>query len=128
MKRLLLLIATIICLAAPTAAYAYNPLQDACTANSDGNGSSNSTACPTDGSKDPITGQNGILKKASMVIATIAGIAAVIIIIVSGFQYVTSNGDAQRTVGARNTLLGAIIGLLIIIGAQAIILLVLSKL
>ncbi|HSX05973.1 MAG TPA: hypothetical protein VLF69_05885 [Candidatus Saccharimonadales bacterium] len=101
-----------------------NPLACACTT---GNGSSDSTACSA-GTGDPISGSNGILKKASLVIATLAGIAAVIIIIVGGFQFVTSNGDANKAAGARKAVIGATVGLVIIAVAEGAVILIVSKL
>ena len=49
-----------------------------------------------------------------------AGIVAVIVIIIAGFFYVTSQGEAQNVVRAKNAILGAIIGLAIIMGAFVI--------
>ncbi|MBP7774977.1 MAG: hypothetical protein KA069_00060 [Candidatus Saccharimonas sp.] len=49
-----------------------------------------------------------------------AGIVAVIVIIVAGFFYVTSQGEAQNVVRAKNAILSAIIGLAIIMGAFVI--------
>lgn len=49
-----------------------------------------------------------------------AAVIAVIVIIVAGFMYVTSGGDAAKVVKAKNTILYAVIGLVIIILAFAI--------
>jgi hypothetical protein len=61
------------------------------------------------------------------VVAIIAGISAVIMIILSGFRYVTSGGDTQKIASAKNTLIGAIVGLVIIVVARGIIVLVLKS-
>jgi len=121
MKRLAAIFATLLCLLTPAAAYAagYNPVGDACTAN--GN---KSTACTA---KDPIVGTQGILQKAATIVAWIAGIAAVIVIVVSGFMFVTAGGDAGKVASARNALIGALVGLVIVVMARAIIYLVLNK-
>ncbi len=50
----------------------------------------------------------------------IAGIIAVIAIILAGFSYVTSQGDAGRVTKAKNTILYAVIGIVIILSAFAI--------
>jgi hypothetical protein len=47
--------------------------------------------------------------------------AAVIMIIYSGFRYVTSGGDSGRVGGAKNSLIYAIIGLVIVALAQLIV-------
>jgi hypothetical protein len=124
MKRLLIALTTLFCLLMPASALAYNPLGSAC--NSSGT-AKNSAACAPNGS-DPIAGPNGVLKKASLVIASIAGIAAIIIIIVGGLQYITSDGDPQKAASARSAIIGAGVGLVIIVGSEAIITFVVSKL
>ena len=55
------------------------------------------------------------------------GIAAVIMLIVGGFRYVTSAGNAETTKAAKNTILYALIGLVIVALAQVIVNLVLNK-
>src|SRR5690606_31891708 len=49
------------------------------------------------------------------------GIAAVIMIIFGGFRYVTSNGDSGKLEQAKNTILYAVVGLLVAILAFAIV-------
>jgi uncharacterized protein (DUF2345 family) len=128
MKRLLASLLTVFCLALPATAYAFNPLSDACNSGGDNGGAASSTACASNGSQDPISGPNGILMKASLVIATLAGIAAVIIMIVAGIQYITSAGDANKAAGARSAIIGAAIGLAIVAAAEGIIVFVVRKL
>lgn len=109
--------------AAPGMAYAYNPLGSACGTS----GGGTSTACSASAS-DPITGSNGVLHRASLLLSIIAGVAAVIVIIISGFRFITSSGDPQKAAGARSALIGAIVGLIIIVLAESLVLFVLSKL
>ena len=59
-------------------------------------------------------------------ISYVAGIVAVIMILVSGFKFMTSAGDAGKTASARSTLIYAMIGLAIAALAQAIVQFVLS--
>lgn len=125
MKRLAILVATLFCLLAPSVAFAYNPLDAAC--NGHDGGKPSSTACSTNGS-DPLTGKNGVFKRISMLLAVLAGATAVIIIIVSGFQYVTANGDAQKAASARNAIIGSLVGLAIIAASTSIVIFVVSKL
>lgn len=124
MRRLLAIVATLCCLLLPATAYAFNPLSDACGA---GGGAGSSTACSSQTTTDPIAGPNGVLKKITLIIATIAGIAAVIIIIISGIRFITSNGDAQKAASARTAILQAFIGLIIIVASSGIITFVVSK-
>lgn len=51
----------------------------------------------------------------------LAGIAALILVIISGFKFVTSGGDPKQAEGARKTLTYAIIGLVVVLFSFAII-------
>ena len=50
----------------------------------------------------------------------IAGIVAVVFIIIGGVQYITASGDTGKVVKAKNTIMYSVIGLIIIILASAI--------
>ncbi len=50
-----------------------------------------------------------------------AGIIAVIFIIVGGVRYITSQGDEKGVEGAKNTILYAVIGLVVVVLAFAIV-------
>lgn len=101
-----------------------DPLSRAC--NSTTTSGSSSTCEATD--EDPITGAEGILTRATEIVATIVGVAAVIMIIIGGFKYMTSSGDPANLNSAKNTILYALIGLVIALVAQGIVLFVLRKL
>lgn len=49
-----------------------------------------------------------------------AGLVAVLVIIIAGFFYVTANGNAQTIERARNTILGAVVGLVVVMFAFVI--------
>lgn len=128
MKRLIIVFIAVLCslgLPAMASAYDPNPLTNACY--SGGGARAESPACSADG-EDPLTGPDGILKRASMILAVLASIAAVIIIIVSGLRYITANGDAQKAASARNGIVGAVIGLAIIAASTSIVVFIISKL
>jgi len=55
------------------------------------------------------------------ILSVVGGLAAVIMIIIAGFRYVTSAGNAEAAKGARQTILYAVIGLIIISFAQLIV-------
>ena len=61
------------------------------------------------------------IQKIINAIIVILGIVAVIVIIVGGVQYMTSNGDAGKVQKAKNTILYAAIGLIICVLAAAIV-------
>ena len=50
-----------------------------------------------------------------------------IMIVIGGIKYTTSNGDASAVSGAKNTILYAVIGLLVAISAYAIVNFVVAK-
>lgn len=80
--------------------------------------------CSTD---DPQTKFNTILQQAVNIFSVIVGIIAVIMIVVGGLRYITSGGDTGKVSGAKNTIIYAIVGLIIVAVAQFIVRFVLSK-
>lgn len=60
-------------------------------------------------------------------ISIAVGVAAVIMIIIGGFRYVTSGGKEESIKGAKNTILYALVGLLVVALAQIIVRFVLNK-
>jgi Type IV secretion system pilin len=51
----------------------------------------------------------------------IIGAVALLIIVVSGFRYITSGGEADKIAKAKNGVVYALVGLVIAISAQAIV-------
>jgi hypothetical protein len=64
---------------------------------------------------------NSIIATTVNVLTFVVGIAAVIMIIIAGLRYITANGDASSIQGAKNTLLYAIIGLVVVVFAQTLV-------
>ncbi|HEY4963498.1 MAG TPA: pilin [Candidatus Saccharimonadales bacterium] len=64
---------------------------------------------------------NNVAAEAIRVLAYIIGIASVLMIMFSGFKFITANGDPQAVSTARNTLIYAIIGLVVAVLAQFIV-------
>ena len=56
------------------------------------------------------------------------GILSVIMIIFSGFRYITSAGDASKTKSAQSTLTYSVVGLIVAIMAYAIVNMVINRL
>lgn len=77
--------------------------------------------CVEKGSGDPISGDGGVLIKISNIIAFVAGIAATIMIIIGGIKYVLSDGDSGKISSAKSTIIGALIGLIIVVIARTLI-------
>lgn len=68
-----------------------------------------------------------LIKTIVNIISILVGAIAVIMIIVGGFRYVTSGGKQESVSGAKNTILYAIIGLVIVALAQIIVHFVLNN-
>ena len=70
---------------------------------------------------------NKLLTEIINVISVVVGIIAVIMIIFAGFRYITSGGASDKVGNAKNTILYALIGLVIVALAQLIVKFVLNK-
>jgi Type IV secretion system pilin len=68
-----------------------------------------------------------IIKLIINIFSLIVGVIAVIMIIIGGLKYITSGGDSGNISGAKNTILYAIIGLVVVALAQVIVRFVLQK-
>jgi hypothetical protein len=73
------------------------------------------------------TALNHTLSFALSTLSLVAGVAAVIMIIIAGLKMITAQGDASAVASARNTLIYALVGLVIVALAQVIVHFVLSK-
>lgn len=92
------------------------------------NGGSLPTYCKEASNKqDPLTGKDGVLTKVTNVVAFISGLVAVFIIIFAGGRMVLSRGDSAKIVTARQSIIYAIVGLVVILVARTIIIFVLTK-
>jgi hypothetical protein len=70
---------------------------------------------------------NGILHLVINIFSLVVGVVAVIMIIVGGFKYITSGGDSGNVTSAKNTILFAVVGLVVVALAQFIVRFVLEK-
>lgn len=109
---------------AGTALAATKPFDGACQ--QQGAGVADSTVCKANGS-DPLIGENGTLNKVVTALCIVAGAVSVIFIIVGGIKYIFSGGDSAAVASAKNTVIYALIGLLVAVFAQEIIDFGLSK-
>ena len=72
----------------------------------------------TEGAEDSI--QN-IIATIIDIFSIVVGAVSVIMIIIGGLRYITSSGDSANVTAAKNTILYAIVGLVIVIFAQTIV-------
>lgn len=70
---------------------------------------------------------NNTVKLAINLFSAIVGIISVVMIIVGGIRYITSGGDSGNVTAAKNTILYAVIGLIVVALAQIIVKFVLSR-
>jgi hypothetical protein len=69
-----------------------------------------------------------VIQLAIQLLSWLVGAASVIMIIIGGFKYVTSNGDANKIGSAKTTILYALGGLVVALLAQVLVVLVLDGL
>jgi Type IV secretion system pilin len=93
-----------------------------------GSGAGGSAVCAKQAKSNPLTGTGGTLSKVTRLIGVVAGSAAVLMILIGGFMYITSGGDSSKVSSAKNTVIYAAVGLVIIVIAQAIVGFVIGKL
>lgn len=77
---------------------------------------------------DRILGPNGIITQITQVVIFLTGAISVIMVIIGGFRYTLSGGDSNATKGAKDTIMYAVIGLVVVIFSQVIVTFVLSRL
>ena len=118
MKKFFSLIVLMLLLV-PVIAYGATPSEEACKAIG---GTFTRTA--TGGECTPPAGTlsiSGALEKISTTLIFIVGAISVIMIIVGGLKYVLSMGDASSIKGAKDTVLYAVVGLVVAVLGYAIV-------
>ena len=70
---------------------------------------------------------NKLLRLTINLLSIVAGVISVIMLMIAGLKYMTSQGDASQTASAKNTLIYALVGLVIVAFAQLIVAFVLTN-
>ncbi|MEK7599542.1 MAG: pilin [Patescibacteria group bacterium] len=83
--------------------------------------SASGTSCGSAGTNSDNSGIKELAAKIVQAFSIIVGAVSVIMIIYGGFRYITSGGDSGRVGNAKNTLIYAIVGLIIVALAQVIV-------
>jgi len=78
-------------------------------------------AARADGMPYDLIGPDGVFTQVTNTVLYIVGIVSVVMLIYGGLRYVISGGDSKKVTDAKNTILYAIIGLIISILAFAIV-------
>jgi len=76
---------------------------------------------------EPSDKLNNIIRLVINIFSLIVGVIAVVMIIIGGLKYITSGGDSGNVTGAKNTILYAVVGLVVVALAQFIVRFVLDK-
>lgn len=72
-------------------------------------------------------GVYGLIEDIINIFSIVVGVISVIMIIIGGLKYITSSGDSNNVTSAKNTILYAVIGLVVVAFAQIIVLFVLEN-
>lgn len=92
-------------------------------------GASDSTACKSKniGNKNPIFGPEGVMTSVINIVSILVGVIAFIMILIGGFKLIMSGSNPQDVGKARETIIYAIVGLIIAALAQVIVQFVLKR-
>lgn len=104
-----------------TAVYA-DAAQDAC----DGIKILDRTA-QCDNSNRAQSGFNSTIRRVINILSIVIGAVSVVMIIIGGFRYIVSGGDSSATKSAKDTIMYAVIGLVVVLFAQIIVTFVISN-
>ena len=84
-------------------------------------------AARADGMPTELIGDNGVFSRITNTVLLIVGLISVIMLVYGGLRYILSGGDSKKVTDAKNTVLYAIIGLIISTLAYAIVHFVLNS-
>ena len=84
-------------------------------------------AARADGMPAELIGDNGVFSRLTNTILLVVGLISVIMLVDGGLRYILSGGDSKKVTDAKNTILYAIIGLIISLLAYAIVHFVLNS-
>jgi len=85
-------------------------------------------SCDAQGQKDASSNVHGLINTIINILSWIVGVIAVIMVIIGGLLFTISSGNSEKSTKARNTIIYALVGLVIVAMAQIIIRFVLKKL
>jgi hypothetical protein len=100
-------------LAVPASALAQAPSCDPYDVSQGVQGGANCAAPNTPGASQDLFGPNGIFVTITNILIFIVGAIAVLMLIIGGIRYVLSQGDQSAVTSAKNTILYAIIGIVV---------------
>lgn len=114
-------------MAVPIVAHAASDDIQGCLAQGSSLQISNGSSCSGGNTGAGTKKVNQLITDAVNIFSAIVGIISVIMIIFGGFKYITSGGDSNNVSSAKNTIIYAVIGLVVVAMAQFIVQFVLNK-
>jgi hypothetical protein len=75
-----------------------------------------------------IYGRNGIIMKATNLLALVVGIVATIVVAVGGLRYIFSSGDAGSIATAKRSIIYALVAIVVALAGRSIITFVINRL
>jgi cytochrome bd-type quinol oxidase subunit 2 len=85
------------------------------------------SSCSNAALGNPQVALNTLITRVVNLFSVVVGIVAVVMIIVGGFRYIISGGDSSNVTDAKNTILYAIVGLIIVAISQFLVRFVLGQ-
>ncbi len=78
-------------------------------------------AARADGMPENLVGPDGVFTQVTNTVLYVVGAISVLMLVWGGFRYIISGGDSKKVTDAKNTILYAILGLIIAFFAYAIV-------
>ena len=116
---LISLIATLAMAVAPTMVYAQSTA-DVC----EGVNFASGQSCDATNAEGNV---KNVIKLSIQILQMVVGIISVFVLITAGLNYITSGGDASKTMSAKDKILYAAVGLVVVVLAQVIVSFVLNR-
>lgn len=104
---------------------ATDPFADACASNT--TKTQDSALCNTDGSTNPVSGNDGVIAKAINIFSFLTGAASMIMIVIGGIKYMTAGGESSKVASAKSTITYALIGIVIFLLSRGILAYVINR-
>jgi hypothetical protein len=98
-----------------------------CTTDASGGLSGGANCAQGANQQSDLFGSNGVFKTITNVLLFVIGAISVIMLIIGGIRYVVSGGDSSAVTSAKNTILYAIVGIVVAILAYALVNFVISS-
>lgn len=104
----------------PTSAFAAASTSS-CTNDASGGISGGALCAQGDNTETDLFGSSGIFRTITNVLLFLIGAISVIMLIIGGIRYTVSGGDSSAVTSAKNTILYAIVGIIVALLAYAIV-------